>query len=158
MGADEDVRDGLIEGIVASQRRMQHLLTVGRSNPIYQSTLTMQQLKVLLLLAHTGGSSGQELAAVMGVSPATMTGIVDRLVAAGLTLRREDPADRRVRRLTLTAAGQEAIDGIIAAGRDHLVALLGRLDADALRVVADAMALLTAAAEADATELPRRSD
>ena len=39
----------------------------------------------------------------MGVSLATITGIVDRLAAQGLVTRREDPRDRRVRRVELTA-------------------------------------------------------
>jgi DNA-binding MarR family transcriptional regulator len=145
-------RDEQVRRIIAAQHRMQHLMAADPSNPLLQSTLTMQQLKMLLVLSHTGGSSGQDLAAAMGVTLATVTGIVDRLVASGLVDRREDPHDRRVRRVRLTDAGHDTIDGIITAGQESLLALLRRLGDDDLHVVEQAMVLLTDAAAAHLAE------
>jgi DNA-binding MarR family transcriptional regulator len=146
-------RDELIGRIVASQHRMRHLMTANPSNPLLHSTLTMQQLKVLLVLSHNGDLSGQELASAMGVGLATMTGIVDRIVAAGLVERHEDLRDRRVRRARLTDAGRDIVDGIINAGEASLLALLHRLSDDELGVVERASNLIMDAAAAQLAEL-----
>jgi DNA-binding MarR family transcriptional regulator len=109
----------------------------------------MPQLKALLVLSLRPEASGQDVMATMGVSLATVTGIIDRLVAQGLVQRREDARDRRIRRLELTPAGHELIDGIITAGAAHQRRLLARLDEDALLVVERALGLMLDAAEAE---------
>src|SRR4051794_31127070 len=136
-------RDALIASIMAGQRRFQQALARDRSNPFLSVNLTMSQLKILFALRLNGGAGGQELASLMGVSPATMTGIVDRLVAAGYVTRREDPHDRRVRRVELTAGGDELLDTITTAGEEHQRRLLDRMTAAELKVVAGAMRILT---------------
>ncbi|GIJ44289.1 hypothetical protein Val02_11750 [Virgisporangium aliadipatigenens] len=148
------VRADLTARIVATQDRLQRLLAADPANPLMRSTLTMQQLKALLVVSQTDGAAGQDLAAAMGVGLATVTGIVDRLVAAGMVERREDPKDRRVRRVLLTDAGRRTVDGIVTAGRLGLVTLLDRLAEDDLAVVEHAMQLLTAAAEQNACAPP----
>lgn len=141
-----DDRDTMIAGIVSSLHRIQHLMAADRSNPLLKSTLTMQQLKVLLVLSNSDGASGQELASAMGVSLATMTGIIDRMVAAGLVDRHEDPHDRRVRRVQLTDAGRKTFDEFVTAGQESVLEIVRRLDDEELRVVARAMRLMTDAA------------
>src|SRR5437773_8774944 len=116
------------------------------AHPLLEVNLTMSQLKVMITIARLGGTSGQELARRTGVSLATLTGIVDRLVAQDLVVRREDPRDRRVRRLELTPTGTELVDRMIAAGEAHVQRLLRRLDQPALEVVAHAFELILDAA------------
>src|SRR4051812_48984634 len=108
----------LIADIMQAQQRLQHLFAYDRSDPLFASQLTMPQLKILLLLYRLGDTSGRELAGILGVSLATMSGMVDRLVAHDLVTRAEDPNDRRVRRITLSGAGQEMIGSIITAGAE----------------------------------------
>lgn len=58
--------------------------------------LAALDLEVFDLVSQRGPLSPSELAALIGVSPATMTGIVDRLERDGWVHRtRDDPADRR---------------------------------------------------------------
>lgn len=71
--------------------------------------LTMQQLRGLMEVAREPGIAGHSLGERLGVSPPTASGIIDRLVDKGLVRRTEDPDDRRVRRVTLTEAGQEQV-------------------------------------------------
>jgi DNA-binding MarR family transcriptional regulator len=142
-------RDEAIARIMQSQMRMYHLFAFDRSDPLLTANLTMPQLKALLVISLRPGSSGQDITAAMGISLATVTGIVDRLAAQGLVSRREDPHDRRVRRIDVTPAGAEFMDGIITAGAAHQRRLLDRLDAAALDVVERAVAHLLAAAEAE---------
>ncbi|WP_219412562.1 MarR family winged helix-turn-helix transcriptional regulator [Pseudonocardia nigra] len=107
----------------------------------------MQQLRVLVLLAADGPLAQGDLAQALGVGLATVTGLVDRLVARGLVERREDPQDRRVRRAALSAEGTALIDRIQAAGQEQRRSLLARIDLDALRGLEQGLAALRAAVE-----------
>jgi DNA-binding MarR family transcriptional regulator len=141
----------LIAHIARTQREIRRQVAADDTHPLLDVHLTMSQLKVLILLSRAGGASGQELARNTGVSLATMTGIVDRLVGQDLVSRREDPHDRRVRRLTLTATGADLVDRVLAAGEEFLGRLLRRLDAPALEIVAHAFDLILGAASAGET-------
>ena len=135
-------KDAVIAKIMADQRRMQMAFARDRSNPFFSVHLTMSQLKILFALRLHGAAGGQELAQMMGVSLATMTGIIDRLVASGHVTRGEDPKDRRVRRIELTDKGTGQIDEMIVAGERHQRRVLERLTLRELQVVADAMGIM----------------
>jgi MarR family transcriptional regulator, organic hydroperoxide resistance regulator len=68
------------------------------------------QYVVLSVLWERDGQSGAELTARLRIDSATITGIIDRLVAAGWVLRARDAVDRRVQRVQLTKAGQSLRD------------------------------------------------
>ena len=140
----------LIADIMGAQQRLQHLFAYDRSDPLFASQVTMPQLKILLLLYRLGDTSGRELAGLMGVSLATMSGMVDRLVAHDLVTRAEDQHDRRVRRIALSSTGTEMIGNIITAGAEKQARLLRRLTDAELRTVADAMHAMVRVAGEDA--------
>jgi DNA-binding MarR family transcriptional regulator len=141
----------LIADIMDAQQRLQQLFAYDRSDPLFSSQLTMQQLKILLMLHRLGDTSGRELAGLLGVSLATMSGMVDRMVAHDLVARHEDPRDRRVRRISLSATGRTMIGNIIMAGAEKHARLLGRLTDAELLIVHQAMqALVRVAAEESA--------
>jgi DNA-binding MarR family transcriptional regulator len=142
-------RDNAIARIMRAQVRLYHLFALDRSNPLIAANLTMPQLKALLVLSLRPDASGQDVTDVMGISLATVTGIMDRLVAQGLVARREDPRDRRIRRLDLTPAGRELIDGINTAGAAHQRRLLAHLPVDKLLVIEQAVGYILEAAEAE---------
>lgn len=141
-----------IERIMESRRAMTRVFAFARSGPLFAANLTMPQLRVLMVLGHRDGASGHDLASALGVGAATLTGIIDRLVAHDLVTRREDPLDRRVRRVVLTSAGRDLVDAIMLAGAEHQRRLLERLDVDELAVVEHALRLLLGAANAEAAE------
>src|SRR5690348_7367953 len=107
--------------------------------PLLAVNLTMQQLKVALILADRGSTPGRELAQTLGTGLGTVTGIVDRLVAQGLVTRREDPNDRRIRRVELTDAGRRMTQELSYTGLAGHRHLLDRLDLDTLRQFDDVM-------------------
>nr|WP_237398962.1 MarR family transcriptional regulator [Rhodovulum sulfidophilum] len=72
--------------------------------------LTAVQIRVLQIVAETGQSTPKTIATRMGVSQATMTTLIDRLVAKGLVDRRRSEADRRQMIIAITALGRESID------------------------------------------------
>ncbi|GAA2546241.1 hypothetical protein GCM10010435_14340 [Winogradskya consettensis] len=151
----------LIADIMGAQEQLQHLFAYDRSDPLFSTHLTMQQLKILMLLYRLGDTSGRELAGLLGVSLATLSGMVDRLVAQDLATRAEDPHDRRVRRISLSDAGKTTIGKIINAGAEKQHRLLNRLTAAELQTVSDGLQAMirvaveetTAEAAADAAEL-----
>jgi len=71
--------------------------------------LTPTALGVLGTLGHHDGLSHRELAGRLGLTPATLTPVVDALETAGELSRHRDPADRRVVRLSVTPAGRERL-------------------------------------------------
>lgn len=58
------------------------------------------------------GASMSYIGNYIGVSPAAMTGVVDKLEAMGLLERRHDPKDRRTTRIIITQRGRDCIKTI----------------------------------------------
>lgn len=56
--------------------------------------------------------SQSEMADRLGVEGATMVAMVDRLVKAGLVVREPSTTDRRVKRIVLTAAGNQMYERV----------------------------------------------
>src|SRR3712207_6484702 len=136
----------LIADIMVAQQRLQRLFAYDRSDPLFNSHLTLTQVKILMLLSRHGTVSGGELAGLLGVGAAALSGMIDRLVVQDLVTRTEDLHDRRVRRIGLTKAGSELIGGITPAGAEKHRRLLSRLSAEELTVIARAMELMVRAA------------
>jgi DNA-binding MarR family transcriptional regulator len=137
----------VIAQIIGVRRSLRRRLTERHHHPLLELNLTMPQLKVLVTLERTGAAAGQELARQTGAALPTLTGIVDRLVSAGLVQRREDPHDRRVRLVELTPKGTATLRRLISDGEERERDLLRRLDLPGLRIVAQAHELLLGAAE-----------
>lgn len=143
---DPDERDELITRLAAMQRDVARALAPDREPPYINSTLTMQQLRVVVSLGIDGPASGQDLAGKLRVALGTVTGIVDRLVAQGMVERGEDPQDRRVRRVRLSPAGVELVDKLLDAGTTRFRRLLEHVDTDTLREFERVMVKLQEAA------------
>jgi DNA-binding MarR family transcriptional regulator len=85
--------------------------------------LSVTQLRCLFALAAgTGEIPIHTLAERVCLTLATAGRAVDRLLALGLVTRREDPGDRRVRRVALSAAGRQLITGLDSSRRKALLA------------------------------------
>ena len=131
-GASDTKRE-LIDRLRDLEIRQLKLFLRDRSLPLLSTTLTIQQLKVLVALAIAGNTPTHELAERVGVSVATLTGIVDRLAARSLVFRREDPADRRVRRVDLTEEGRALVNDMWGASHKRMSEALQTLDVETLR-------------------------
>ena len=69
--------------------------------------LTAAQYNVLNVLApRADGMSQRELSDLLVVDRSNVTGLLDRMEKSGWVQRADDPADRRVYRVTLTVAGR----------------------------------------------------
>jgi DNA-binding MarR family transcriptional regulator len=108
--------------------------------------LSLTQLKTLeTLVAHPAAPSVKELSESLGCSLANSSRGVDALVRRGLLERREDEDDRRVKRLTITPAGREAIARIDALRLRGLAHYASTLTADQRERLAHALTGLPAA-------------
>lgn len=109
---------------------------VGTFQMIADLDLSFTQLKTLGALEGVDGErSLKALADGLGVSLPTMSRAIDGLYERGFVAREEDPADRRMKRVRLTAAGQAVPRSINEARLSALGELLGSLqdeEADAL--------------------------
>jgi DNA-binding MarR family transcriptional regulator len=110
-----------------------------------QPDLTMRQVLALYLLLEAPRRVG-ELARQLNVAVSSTSGLVDRLVAAGLVEREHGTADRRLVVCRLTAAGRRELEAFLQLGRLRLERVLARLTARDLLVVKRAQDLLIAAA------------
>jgi DNA-binding MarR family transcriptional regulator len=71
--------------------------------------MTSAQLQILGRIAINERINQSRLAALLDMEPITVCRHVDRMEAAGLVERHSDPADRRVRLLSVTEKGRELI-------------------------------------------------
>lgn len=140
--------DALQHAVAAYGRAMQPTasLRLRRWNDL---RLTTTQLYLLSLLLDRDARSVGELAEEMGVSPATMTGLTDRLVRQRYIARQTDPDDRRIVRIVLTQAGRQVFEEPAPPADLHgTLAQLGPAKAATLAALLDELA-------AARTALPR---
>ena len=91
--------------------------------------LSVPQCDVLTTLSENEGVSQQDLAERLYVTKGNISGLIDRLAAAGLVERRDLPSDRRSHAIHLTPAGRRAAERGIAIQRAFVEETLGRMSA-----------------------------
>lgn len=117
--------------------RLEALAMDVRLDAVVATQLSIQQLKVLMLAVHRAPVSAHQVAEVLDVSGATVSGLVARLVERDLLVQVPDPDDRRSRHLRATPAGERALAEIASiqlAQRQVLLARLTDEELDALGV------------------------
>lgn len=142
MEAGPPGEEALVAELYRQELRLLHSLARDRWRALLTTTLTIRQLKVLLLVHLEGPLVGHDLAHRLGVSAPTVSGLVDRLAD-----RVADPQDRRVRRVGLTAAGERLVDDLLTAGRYRRAALLHERDRRTLAGLVDGVSALARAAD-----------
>jgi DNA-binding MarR family transcriptional regulator len=115
------------------------LRVVARSVAEVEDTVNSPQLRVLVLIHSRGPQNLGGVAAELGVHASNATRICDRLVAAGLLERREDPADRRYIRLELTAKGKELVNSVLEHRRQAIAEVISRMPAGRRPALASAL-------------------
>lgn len=147
-GVPEDPeRARLLVAVDAHEAELRRRLLRSGRDPLFDSGLTMQQLRTLLVLGADGPLPQGELAQALGIGLAAVTGLVDRLVARGLVERTEDAHDRRVRRAGLSNEGAALLERIASSGQERRRRLLAHIDTAALRSLERGLAALREALE-----------
>jgi DNA-binding MarR family transcriptional regulator len=94
------------------------------------SGLTAPRLSALSVVVFAGPITLRDLAAAEGVTPPTMTRLVDGLEGDGLVVRRDDPTDGRAIRIRATAKGTKLLMNARAQRVAALTARVAGLSAD----------------------------
>ncbi len=103
---------------------------------------SVPQLRALGLAHRRPGASLTDVAVHLGVTPATASVLVDRLVRRGLVHRDSHPDERRRISLTLTRAGSQHLRAARTATRRRLAEILGALPAPDRATISAGVSLL----------------
>jgi DNA-binding MarR family transcriptional regulator len=101
--------------------------------------LTLNQLRVLFRLYYRQSLTMSDIAAALGVSQPTATGVIDRLVDRGLVARTIDKEDRRRVVVVLTEYGRQRVQTIRCAGADIAWKAIERLEREDQQALFDAL-------------------
>lgn len=102
----ENQKDLLTKQIVSAIRRMTRAVYLDSKKMVKQIGLSNPQCLVLKTIDENGPSSLASMSRYLNVSPANMTGLVDRLEKKGLVRRTRKLGDRRVTIVELTDEGR----------------------------------------------------
>lgn len=151
-------KEELIENILQiSDRVFRELLPIVPKE-LLELDLTMPQLKVVLLLFLNGPLRMSVLASGLGVSLATTTGVVDRLVERSIVLRESQPDDRRVVLCQLSDKGHELTSGLWRSARDRTKELLKSIDPSQLVLLVNVLEALSQAGVITKEDLQLKAD
>ena len=107
---------------------------------LVETDLSFSQVRAIFALTTRGTPIPiNELAHELGMSMATTGRVVDQLVNDGLIVRREDPHDRRVRRISLSEAGRTLTEKHLDARRGALRSFVEHLPPDDRQRLSDAL-------------------
>jgi DNA-binding MarR family transcriptional regulator len=110
-------------------------------------TVTVPQLRVLVLAASRDSLNTTAVAEELDVHLSNASRICDRLVAAGWLNRRESPADRRNVELSLTVEGEALLSSVMSHRRAAFTRILKRIPADDRTTLARGLQALCDAAD-----------
>ena len=116
---------------------------VGTFNAIAEMDLSFTQIKALCALEADGEErSVKALASSLGLSVAAISRAVDGLFERSLVEREEDPGDRRMKRVRLTADGLAVPRGLSEARLSALSDLVGSFDEEQSGALQHALGLI----------------
>jgi len=96
-------------------------------HPLFDSGLTIPQMKVLFTAARPGGARPGFIAERTRMAPPNVTTVLDRLADRGLLYRAPDPDDGRATIVLLTEDGKRLVRAVAAASNERLRSDLERL-------------------------------
>lgn len=135
-------RRRLLDQLSADQQAIALAMVEHRMQKVLEQRLSASQLHALVVLDMIGEVPAGELARHLGISAATATGLIDRLVRDGYAQRRPDPSDGRSRLIDTTDAGQAAWREAVLGPTAMDEAVLSNLDDADLKLLIEASAVL----------------
>ena len=142
----ETDRAKLIEEIIAKLQWMTLTMRHFEPEAWMDLNLTIVQFKSLCFIDSQGSTNFKNLAHALGVTPPSVTGIIDRLVEQGLVSREENPENRRMQILRTTDAGKVLLNKLIASRTNMVVRVLNQLN---LQDLSDLFRILARLSELD---------
>jgi DNA-binding MarR family transcriptional regulator len=143
-----DEGPGSVDDLAGSLRTEVSRLAYHLRIPATKSGITPTRLAALAALArHDEGCRQGDLAVEMGVSPASMTRLVEIMVTAKWVLRQRDPSDARAFVLRLSGHGRRTLEGLRSEGTSRLSLDIKELTDDERQILAAAIPILRGIAD-----------
>ena len=140
-------RDTQVEQILGLTDKLFGALLPTVPKEVLELDVTMPQLKILLMLFINGSVRMSAIASDLGVTLATATGLVDRIVERGFVIRENNPDDRRVVMCRLSPSGHQTVSRIWYSVRKRMGNILKSLDQDNLSLLNRALENMLANAD-----------
>jgi DNA-binding MarR family transcriptional regulator len=131
--------EALIDEIVARIRKLRRLVYHYYIKAGKQFGLTETQGDVLRTLLACGSMSSADLSRHLFMTPANITGVIDRLEVKTLVERTRQKADRRVTLLSLTESGKILAKQLPDPIENKLISGLENLDPEQVQSLAEAI-------------------
>lgn len=142
----DDAPSELVSAVLTASRVL--VSVAARSLAQIEEQVTLAQFRTLVVLSSGEGRTNlNRLADQLAVTPSTALRTVDRLVAAGLATRRENPENRREVVLGLTDDGERIVRDVTATRRVEIAAILERMSARKRAELVSAFRAFAAAAD-----------
>jgi len=152
-------REALTRDLYALASYLMRTSNVGAFNTIAELELSFTQIKALCALdLDSDGRSVKALADSMKVSLPAMSRAIDCLHDRGLVDRREDPLDRRMKRVRLTEDGRAITSSLNEARLAGMHEFLGSLSDEEAGALTDALRLILSSRGEIADLRPQRSE
>ncbi len=118
-----------------------------RSLSEIEGTVTVTQFRTLVVLdGHRDGVNLNSLAERLEVATSTAVRMIDRLLAAGLVTRQENPADRREVLLGLTPDGRRIVRTVTARRRKQIARIVKAMPNERRSELLEALSAFASAA------------
>lgn len=154
LAAAREGGDEAVDAVLTASRAL--IAVAVRSLSAVAEDITIAQYRTLVVLASRGPQRLADLAEQLGVTPPTAGRMCDRLARRGLVLRHRSQDDRRVVRISLTAAGRRIVDDATRRRRVFLARIVAAMPDGRRREAAAALrAFAEAAGEVPDEEWPR---
>lgn len=114
-------------------------------HPLFDSGLTIPQMRVLFCASRRGGARPGFIAERARMAPPNVTSVVDRLAERNLVRREPDPEDGRATIVLLTEDGKHLVRAIAAAHSERLQTALDGLAPEELEALETGMRALVRA-------------
>jgi len=134
--ADVERYIGEIEFLFAQAMKR---IWVREHHELRELEVTLPQFAALMAISFKDGCMMRELAEELSLALGTVTGIIDRLVRAGLVKRYRDEKDRRIVRVRLTQVGEELVRNIKEMRRNHYISIFEKMDEEDVRALVESL-------------------
>ncbi len=135
----------MMEQIWGHYMKVAHVAGMGDANAWAKLDLTMQQMKVIMMLEYRAELPVSALADSLNVSLPNMTGIIDRLVQNDLVERIPSPHDRRVILLRSTPKSKEIFDSLFSSAYQRFQYVMNQLSKTDQEMISLGLRLLSEA-------------
>ena len=132
----EDVH-AVTSAVLAASRVLVHISA--RSLAAVEDSVTLPRFRLMVIIAGFGPTKLVTLAERLAVNPSTAMRMVDRLVAAGLVVRRVNPRNRREIVIDLTEHGRRTVDEVMARRRREIAGVVRRMRPEQRAALVDAL-------------------